>query len=78
MADLFSFDYNLLQSFCSICKSFLFASFMNENEVFSTKKIDVPPINFILLHLTLCTMICHLKILIDVATYFIMPQHRYY
>jgi hypothetical protein len=34
MADLFSFGYDLLQSFCSVCKSFLLASFMNENEVF--------------------------------------------
>jgi hypothetical protein len=35
MADLFSFGYDLLQSFCSICKSFLLAGFMNKNEVFS-------------------------------------------
>jgi hypothetical protein len=34
MADLFSFGYDLLQSFCSVCKSFLLTSFMNENEVF--------------------------------------------
>jgi hypothetical protein len=34
MIDLFSFGYDLLQSFCSVCKSFLLASFMNENEVF--------------------------------------------
>ena len=38
MIDLFSFDYDLLQSFCSICKSFLLVSFMNENEVFPFKK----------------------------------------
>jgi hypothetical protein len=35
MADLFSFGYDLLQSFCSVCKNFLLTSFMNENEVFS-------------------------------------------
>jgi hypothetical protein len=35
MDDLFSFDYDLFQNFCSVCKSFLLASFMNENEVFS-------------------------------------------
>ena len=34
MVDLFSFGYDLLQSFCSVCKSFLLISFMNENEVF--------------------------------------------
>jgi hypothetical protein len=33
MADLFSFDYDLLQSFCSVCKSFLLSSFMNKNKV---------------------------------------------
>jgi hypothetical protein len=37
MADLFSFNYDLLQSFCFVCKSFLLASFMNENEVFPFK-----------------------------------------
>jgi hypothetical protein len=34
VADLFSFDYDLLQSFCFVCKSFLLTNFMNENEVF--------------------------------------------
>ena len=34
MADLFSFLYDLLQSFFYVCKSFFLASFMNENEVF--------------------------------------------
>ena len=34
MANLFSFDYDLLQNFCYVCKSFLLASFMNKNEVF--------------------------------------------
>ena len=34
MADLFSFGYDLLQNFRSVCKNFLLASFMNENEVF--------------------------------------------
>jgi hypothetical protein len=38
MIDLFSFGYDLLQSFCSVCKSFLLASFMNENEVFFFQK----------------------------------------
>jgi hypothetical protein len=38
MADLFSFGYNLLQSFCSICKSFLLTSFINENKVFPSQK----------------------------------------
>jgi hypothetical protein len=35
MTDLFSFDYDLLQSFGFVCKSFLLVSFMNKNEVFS-------------------------------------------
>ena len=43
MADLFSFGYNLLQSFCSICKSFLLISFMNENKVFPVKKKKYSP-----------------------------------
>jgi hypothetical protein len=34
MADLFSFGFDLLQSFCSTCKSFLLVNFMNENEYF--------------------------------------------
>ena len=34
MTDLFNFGDDLLQSFCSVCKSFLLASFMNENEEF--------------------------------------------
>jgi hypothetical protein len=34
MANLFSFYYDLFQSFCFIYKSFLLASFMNKNEVF--------------------------------------------
>jgi hypothetical protein len=38
MTDLFSFGYDLLQSFCFVCKSFLLVSFMNENEVFPLKK----------------------------------------
>jgi hypothetical protein len=38
MADLFSFGYDLLQNFCFVCKNFLLASFINENEVFSLKK----------------------------------------
>jgi hypothetical protein len=38
MADLFSFGYDLLQNFFSVCKSFLLASFMNENKIFSFKK----------------------------------------
>jgi hypothetical protein len=37
MADLFIFGYDLLQSFCSVCKSFLF-TIMNENEIFPFKK----------------------------------------
>jgi hypothetical protein len=39
IADLFSFGYDLLQSFCSVCKSFLPTSFMNENDLFPFKKI---------------------------------------
>ena len=31
MADLFSFNYDLFQSFCSVCKSFLLVNFINEN-----------------------------------------------
>ena len=38
MTNLFSFGYDLLQSFYSICKSFLLASFMNENKIFHLKK----------------------------------------
>ena len=38
MADLFNFGYDLLQSFCSVCKTFLFADFINENKVFSFQK----------------------------------------
>jgi hypothetical protein len=38
MTYLFSFGYDLLKSFCSVCKSFLLANFMNENEVFPFKK----------------------------------------
>jgi hypothetical protein len=38
MANLFSFGYDLLQSFCSLCKSFLLVIFMNENEVFHFQK----------------------------------------
>jgi hypothetical protein len=38
MADLFSFDYDLLKNFCFLCKSCLLASFMNENEVFHFQK----------------------------------------
>ena len=34
MVNLFSFDYDLLQIFCSLYKNFLLVSFMNENEVF--------------------------------------------
>jgi hypothetical protein len=34
MANLFSFDYDLLHNFYSVCKNFLRASFMNENEIF--------------------------------------------
>jgi hypothetical protein len=34
MADLFTFVYDLLQSFYSVRKNILLASFMNENEVF--------------------------------------------
>jgi hypothetical protein len=33
MADLFNFSYDLLQSFCFVCKNFLLASIINENEV---------------------------------------------
>ena len=28
IADLFSFGYDLLHNFCSVCKNFLFTSFM--------------------------------------------------
>jgi hypothetical protein len=38
MADIFSFGYDLLKSFCFVYKSFLLTSFMNENEVFPLKK----------------------------------------
>jgi hypothetical protein len=38
MVDSFNFGYDLLQSFCLVCKNFLLASFMNESEVFSFKK----------------------------------------
>jgi hypothetical protein len=38
ITDLFSFGYDLLQNFFSICKSFLLVSFMNENKVFPFKK----------------------------------------
>jgi hypothetical protein len=38
IVDLFSFDYDLLKSFCFVCKNFLLTSFMNENEVFPFKK----------------------------------------
>jgi hypothetical protein len=38
MADLFSFSYDLFQNFCSVCKSFLLMSLMNENEVFHFQK----------------------------------------
>ena len=38
MVDLFSFGYNLPQSFYSVCKSFLLVSFINENEIFPRKK----------------------------------------
>jgi hypothetical protein len=38
MADLFNFGYDLLQNFFSVCKSFLLASFMNENKIFSFQK----------------------------------------
>jgi hypothetical protein len=41
MIDFFSFVYDLLQSFCSLCKSFLLASFMNENEVFPFQKREI-------------------------------------
>ena len=34
IVDLFNFSYDLFQRFCSICKSFLLTSFMNENKVF--------------------------------------------
>jgi hypothetical protein len=48
MTDLFSFGYDLLQSFCFVCKSFLFASFMNENEVFHFQKNNyIIPLSFI-------------------------------
>jgi hypothetical protein len=39
MADLFSFGYDLLQSFYFVSKSFLLTSFMNENEIFPFKYI---------------------------------------
>ena len=39
MFDLFSFDYDLLQNFYTVYKSFLLAIFMNENEVFPFQKI---------------------------------------
>jgi hypothetical protein len=35
MTNLFNFGYDLLQSFCFVCKNVLLASFVNENEVFS-------------------------------------------
>ena len=38
MADLFSFDYDLFQNFCPICKSFLLMNFVNKNEVLKKKK----------------------------------------
>jgi hypothetical protein len=34
----FSFDYDLLQNFLFVCKSFLLVSFMNENKIFSFQK----------------------------------------
>jgi hypothetical protein len=44
MVDLFSFSYDLLQSICSVCKSFLLTSFMNENNVFSFREnFTYPP-----------------------------------
>jgi hypothetical protein len=41
MANLFIFCYDLLQSFCPVCKNFLLTSFMNENEVFPLKIIII-------------------------------------
>ena len=38
IVDLFNFNYDLLQSFCSVCKNFLFANFINENKVFPFQK----------------------------------------
>jgi hypothetical protein len=44
MVDLFSFGYDLLQSICFVCKSFLLMSFMNENKVFSFREnFTYPP-----------------------------------
>jgi hypothetical protein len=38
IVDLFNIGYDLLRSFCFVCKSFLLTSFMNENEVFHFQK----------------------------------------
>jgi hypothetical protein len=38
MTDLFSFGYDLLQSFYSLCQNFLLTSFMNGNKVFPFPK----------------------------------------
>ena len=38
ITDLFSFGYDLLQSFYFVYNSFLLVSFMNENEIFPFKK----------------------------------------
>ena len=49
LANLFSFDYDLFQSFYSVCKSFLLANFMNVNKIL--KKYWVTILMIILLSL---------------------------
>ena len=70
ITDLFSFSYDLLQSFCSICKSFLLASFMKEWSISfkrrRRKKKVILLENTFLSHNYFTILTCYSQLILDI------------